>query len=238
LAYFGSESISGPRNLDVFEFQLPTRLRPERVAIIKGEVKEDNGAPVANATVTINYAQSGKEDVVKINEDDGSYAAVVRTSKNEDVVLKVEGENIAFNAQVIAKKDDPDPADVLKLNVEAAVVEENKPFVIQDIYYSTAKADINPESTYILAEFADYLKEHSSWVIEIRGHTDNTGEDKTNEVLSLNRAKEVMAFLVSKGVQESQLLAVGYGEKKPIATNDTEVGRAKNRRTEFVIKKM
>ena len=62
--------------------------------------------------------------------------------------------------------------------------------------------------------------------------------DKTNEILSLNRAKEVMAFLVGKGVQENQLVAVGYGEKKPIATNDTEAGRAKNRRTEFVIKKM
>ena len=238
LAYYGSEALVGPKNLDVFEFQLPVRLRPERVAIIKGEVKEDNGSPVSNATVTINYAQSGKEDVIKINEDDGSYAAVVRTSKNEDVVLKVEGENIAFNAQVIAKKDDPNPADVLKLNVEAAVVAENKPFVIKDIYYTTARADINPESMFILSEFADYLKEHPSWVIEIRGHTDNTGEDKTNEILSLNRAKEVMAFLVGKGVQENQLVAVGYGEKKPIATNDTEAGRAKNRRTEFVIKKM
>jgi outer membrane protein OmpA-like peptidoglycan-associated protein len=162
----------------------------------------------------------------------------VRTSKNEDVVLKVEGENIAFNAQVIAKKDDPNPADVLKLNVEAAVVAENKPFVIRDIYYTTARADINPESMYILSEFASYLKEHPNWIIEIRGHTDNTGEDKTNEALSLNRAKEVKAFLISKGVSDGQLEAVGYGEKKPIASNDTEAGRAKNRRTEFVIKKM
>ncbi|MFM7769555.1 MAG: OmpA family protein, partial [Bacteroidota bacterium] len=238
LAYFGSESKGSPKNLDVFEFKLPERMRPEKVAIIKGEVKEDSGKPVSNATVTINYAQSGKEDVIKINEDDGSYAAVVKTSKNEDVILKVEGENIAFNAQVIAKKDDPDPADVLKLNLEAAIVAENKPFVIKDIFYTTARADINPESIYILTEFATYLKEHPSWVIEIRGHTDNTGEDKTNELLSLNRANEVKKFLVSKGVPDTQLVAVGYGEKKPIASNDTEAGKAKNRRTEFLIKNM
>jgi outer membrane protein OmpA-like peptidoglycan-associated protein len=238
LAYFGSESKGATKNLDVFEFKLPVRMRPEKVAIIKGEVKEDSGKPVSNATVTINYAQSGKEDVIKINEDDGSYAAVVKTSKNEDVILKVEGENIAFNAQVIAKKDDPDPADVLKLNLEAAIVAENKPFVIKDIFYTTARADINPESIYILTEFATYLKEHPSWVIEIRGHTDNTGEDKTNELLSLNRANEVKKFLVSKGVPDTQLVAVGYGEKKPIASNDTEAGKAKNRRTEFLIKNM
>jgi outer membrane protein OmpA-like peptidoglycan-associated protein len=155
-----------------------------------------------------------------------------------DVVLKVEGENIAFNAHVISRKENSDPAAILKLNLETSVVEENKPFVINDIYYSTSSTSISEESKLILIQFADYLKVHSSWIIEIRGHTDNIGDDKSNEALSLGRANQVKDFLVSNGVKVEQLSAKGFGESKPVASNDTESGRAKNRRTEFVIKKL
>ena len=237
LAYFGAKNYSGEKGYDIFQFYLPEKAKPERVAIIKGEVKGDDGTPAQNASVTIQYAQSGTEEQVKVNNDDGSYAAIVRTNKKEDVVLKVEGENIAFNAHVISKKENEDPAAILKLNLETSVVAENKPFVINDIYYSTSSTSISDESKLILVQFADYLKEHPSWIIEIRGHTDNIGVDKSNEALSLGRANDVKDFLISNGVNLEQLSAKGYGKLKPIATNDTEAGRAKNRRTEFVIKK-
>jgi outer membrane protein OmpA-like peptidoglycan-associated protein len=238
LAYFGANKYLGEKSFDIFQFSLPEKAKPERVAIIKGSVQGDDGSPAQNASVTIQYAQSGSEEQVKVNNDDGSYAAIVRTNKKEDVVLKVEGENIAFNAHVISKKDNDDPAAILKLNLETSVVAENKPFVINDIYYSTSSTSINEESKLILIQFADYLKEHPTWVIEIRGHTDNIGDDKSNEVLSLGRANQVKDFLVDNGVKVEQLSAKGYGKLKPMVSNDTEAGRAKNRRTEFVIKKL
>jgi len=238
LAYFGANKYLGERSYDIFQFYLPEKAKPERVAIIKGEVKGDDGIPAQNASVTIQYAQSGTEEKVKVNNDDGSYAAVVRTNKKEDVVLKVEGENIAFNAHVISRKENNDPAAILKLNLETSVVAENKPFVINDIYYSTSSTSISDESKLILIQFADYLKKHPSWIIEIRGHTDNIGVDKSNEALSLGRANLVKDFLVANGVKLEQLSAKGFGKLKPVASNDTEEGRAKNRRTEFLIKKM
>ena len=238
LAYFGADRYLGEKSYDIFQFNMPEKAKPERVAIIKGEVKGDDGTPAQNASVTIQYAQSGSEEQVKVNNDDGSYAAIVRTNKKEDVVLKVEGENIAFNAHVISKKENSDPAAILKLNLETSVVAENKPFVINDIYYSTSSTSINEESKLILIQFADYLKEHPTWIIEIRGHTDNIGDDKSNEALSLGRANQVKDFLVAKGVKVEQLSAKGFGKAKPVASNDTESGRAKNRRTEFVIKKL
>ena len=237
LAYFGANKYLGEKSYDIFQFTLPEKAKPERVAIIKGSVQGDDGSPAQNASVTIQYAQSGSEEQVKVNNDDGSYAAIVRTNKKEDVVLKVEGENIAFNAHVISKKDNEDPAAILKLNLETSVVAENKPFVINDIYYSTSSTSISDESKLILIQFADYLKKHPSWIIEIRGHTDNIGLDKSNEALSLGRANLVKDFLVSNGVKLEQLSATGFGKSKPVASNDTEAGRAKNRRTEFVIKK-
>jgi outer membrane protein OmpA-like peptidoglycan-associated protein len=109
---------------------------------------------------------------------------------------------------------------------------------LNDIYYAVSSSKINEESLWILEQFAEYLQEHPGWLIEIRGHTDNVGDEKANESLSLQRANEVMKYLSSKGVPQNQMTAKGYGESKPVATNDTEAGRAKNRRTEFVIKKL
>jgi len=238
LAYFGANKYMGEKSYDIFQFQLPTAVRPEKIAIVKGEAKTVGGNPAANASVTLNYSESKNEEEVKVNEDDGTYAAVVRMTGKEDIVLKVEGEDIAFNAKLIAKKEEPITGKVLKVDVETPIVEANKPILLNDIYYAVSSSKINEESLWILEQFAEYLQEHPGWLIEIRGHTDNVGDEKANETLSLQRANEVMNFLSSKGVPEKQMTAKGYGESKPVATNDTEAGRAKNRRTEFVIKKL
>ncbi len=74
--------------------------------------------------------------------------------------------------------------------------------------------------------------------VEIRGHTDDVGDAGKNKSLSAERAFEVLNFLVAEGVNAKQLTYQGYGEEKPIADNATDEGRAKNRRTEFFIKKL
>ncbi|MBL0315975.1 MAG: OmpA family protein [Flavobacteriales bacterium] len=71
--------------------------------------------------------------------------------------------------------------------------------------------------------------------MEIGGHTDNVGSDEANMTLSNNRAASVVEFLVKHGIEASRLSSKGYGETLPVATNDTDEGRAKNRRTEFKI---
>ena len=79
---------------------------------------------------------------------------------------------------------------------------------------------------------------HPSMVIEISGHTDSRGDDNANTALSAERAFEVMKYLVDHGVEGKRLTYQGYGETKPVGDNNTDEGRAMNRRTEFVIKKM
>ncbi|MFM7726035.1 MAG: OmpA family protein, partial [Flavobacteriales bacterium] len=71
--------------------------------------------------------------------------------------------------------------------------------------------------------------------IEIGDHTDNVGSDDTNLTLSNNRAQSVVDYLIRKGIDSGRLTAKGYGETQPIDTNDTDIGRAKNRRTEFKV---
>jgi len=79
------------------------------------------------------------------------------------------------------------------------------------------------------------LLDHPTMKIEIRGHTDNVGEEEYNQQLSEARAKSVFQFLVDHGIVAERLSYTGFGETKPVASNDSEEGRKQNRRTEFVI---
>lgn len=238
VAYFGAQNLNNNRGWDVYQFNMPEKAKPEKIMILKGEVSTDDGNPPSNAEVEIKYKESGESEKVKVSSDDGKYAAVIKMEKKEDIVVSVQGENVAFNSRVIARKEDTQAPVVTKLNMEAPVAAVNKPFVINDIYYSTNKAEIDPKSMLILDEFANYLLEHPSIQIEIRGHTDNVGNDDANLALSMERAYEVLKYITSKGVDGKRISSKGYGETKPIASNDTEEGRAQNRRTEFLIKKM
>ncbi len=94
------------------------------------------------------------------------------------------------------------------------------------------KSDIKPEYHETLAEFASYMRQQQSFtVVEIAGHTDSVGTDEYNMKLSQRRAKSVRDYLVNKlGMDDKLFSAVGYGESKPIASNDTDAGRAENRR--------
>lgn len=237
IAYFGAKNFNGNKGWDVFQFDMPEKARPEKVMVLKGQVKDEQGNPAQNAKVELTYAESKAKEEVKVNNDDGSYAAIVKIKRNENVTLSVEGEGVAFNSRLIAKKDAPAPV-VAKLNMEAPKAEANKPVVINDIFYATAKAEIEESSKLILDAFAEYLISNPTMEIEIRGHTDNIGDDLTNKTLSTERAFEVFNYLASKGVQGKRMTYAGFGKSKPIADNSTEEGRSRNRRTEFVIKKM
>ena len=82
------------------------------------------------------------------------------------------------------------------------------------------------------------MTNNASVAIEISGHTDNVGNDADNLTLSENRAKAIYNFLIDQGIEANRLSFKGYGEQQPIDTNDTEEGRANNRRSEFKIKEI
>jgi OOP family OmpA-OmpF porin len=100
------------------------------------------------------------------------------------------------------------------------------------INFDFDKSDIKPQYHQELADFASYMRQQQSFtVVEIAGHTDSVGSDEYNQKLSERRAKAVRDYLVNElGMDTNLFSAVGYGESKPIATNDTDAGRAENRR--------
>ena len=106
---------------------------------------------------------------------------------------------------------------------------------MQGIEFETAKATIKPASYPLLDQIAQQFIENPSFIIEVQGHTDNTGKADKNLELSQARADAVRDYLISKGVPAERMTARGYGQDRPIADNSTKAGRAKNRRVEFDI---
>lgn len=108
--------------------------------------------------------------------------------------------------------------------------------VLQQVHFAFGTARILPESFPVLQEVADYLKSNKAIKkMSIEGHTDNKGKPDLNKRLSQDRANSVMTWLVQHGIEPGRLEAHGYGMERPIEENDTDAGRAKNRRVEFKI---
>lgn len=110
--------------------------------------------------------------------------------------------------------------------------EERKQFVLENLLFETNSAIIKESSYPILDKLIEYLKYEEENSFEISGYTDDIGTEKSNQLLSENRAIAVVNYLVEHGIAPERLVARGYGELNPIADNATEEGRAKNRRTE------
>jgi outer membrane protein OmpA-like peptidoglycan-associated protein len=108
--------------------------------------------------------------------------------------------------------------------------------VPSDISFDSGKANIKPELRSVLDSFANGLKDDPSTRVRIVGHTDNTGSDAINNPLSEERAVSVRNYLQDRGISGSRIETAGRGDHEPIADNNTEAGRAKNRRVEIFLR--
>ncbi len=106
---------------------------------------------------------------------------------------------------------------------------------LRNIFFPSKQFVLEPASAAELNRLVAFLKENATLQVEISGHTDNVGSDAANLQLSQQRAKSVTDYLAEHGIPASRLKAKGYGETKPIDSNDTDTGRAQNRRTELKI---
>jgi outer membrane protein OmpA-like peptidoglycan-associated protein len=236
LAYYSSR-VGG--NWNIYSFELYEEARPKAVHILKGELKDENGNPVTDAAIEISYSGSDEVTKIKVNGDDGKYAAVVKTETKQDVMVTVKKENHAFDSKLISKESFKTDELVIRgndLNVKELKLGES--YTINDILYATNSAILNDKSKFILKGFARYLKDNPSIQLTIQGHTDDIGEDNQNRTLSENRAMIVKDYLISQGIQANRLASKGFGETQPKVENTSDTNRAMNRRTDFIIEKL
>ena len=135
---------------------------------------------------------------------------------------------------VFAKTADGCPAPVVVAPEPAPLP---KKLVLEGVNFDNDKATLRPESSAILDKAAAALKEWGDVKVEVAGYTDDRSSDEHNLKLSQHRAETVRSYLIGKGIEANRLIAKGYGESQPIADNNTDEGRFKNRRVELVPQK-
>jgi outer membrane protein OmpA-like peptidoglycan-associated protein len=233
-AYFASGRYKGVGGLDIYSTELPSDVRPEEILIVKGEVRDENGQLVKDALVEIKYMDTRKVETIKVDDGDGRYATVLRLKPGSDVIMTVKKADHVFESRSF-NMEDTAMATVATVDMTVQRIEVGKSYRVNDIKYATSSAAITKSSEYILDELITFLRENPTVKIRIEGHTDNVGRSEDNMALSNDRAFTVMDYLQTKGIAGPRLTFKGYGQTKPLASNDTPEGRAQNRRTEFVI---
>jgi outer membrane protein OmpA-like peptidoglycan-associated protein len=225
----------GVGRFDLYNFDLYKEARPQAVAFIKGNIKDHVGNEISGAQVEIKNIKTEEKTYAVVDSVSGQFMAAVNLKKKDDILITVKKEEHAFSSKVISTKELSYDAPLKEIKMELNEAVAGKPFVINNIFYNTNSAELTTESKVVLRSFAGYLKENPEIKIEIQGHTDNVGNPKANEALSSNRAFSVKSTLEEMGISGSRINAKGFGSSKPIADNSNEEGRAKNRRTEFMI---
>jgi len=147
------------------------------------------------------------------------------------------GEALIHERQEISKDSDgdgiKDEADHCPNSPRGASIDHQGCWKISKIYYKSEKESIPKDYYAYLDEIADVMKKNPELRLKISGYSDSIGSSVYNQLLSENRAKEVMRYILNQGISRTRLLYKGYGELDPLLPNDTEEGRMKNRRVEF-----
>ncbi|MDX2191675.1 MAG: OmpA family protein [Bacteroidota bacterium] len=197
-------------------------------------VNSETNAPLNVATVTCSLKE-GKELVGKTIASGGKADFKVKPDPAKIyVVVHAEG---FISADYIVEQTQPRYNKDTSVTVALAPIKIGQKVSLDHIYFEFGKADLLEESNDQLDVLVELLQENPNMEILIGGHTDNVGDKVRNKTLSESRVKSVDDYLISKGINTQRIKYKGYGDTKPVAKNDTEEGRAKNRRVEFTILK-
>lgn len=233
--YFASTTLKGGYgDYDLYSFEMPESTRPVTVSYMKGIVSDIDTKKLLDATFELIDLQTGQV-VVRSTSDPVTGDFLVCIPANKDYALNVSKNGYLFHSENFSLKESKTVNEPFVKNVELTPIAKDKPVVLRNVFFATASSVLKPESTVELDKLVDFLKKNPSIKIEISGHTDNVGSKESNLKLSDDRSKSVSNYLISKGIQADRLTNKGFGDTKPIDTNETEQGRANNRRTEFKI---
>jgi outer membrane protein OmpA-like peptidoglycan-associated protein len=203
------------------------RKAPEKEEVktrkMRVNIRDENNRPVTGE-VEVKKRENGRLIYSKKETVDGSGIIEFPDKGKSDIIVNAPG--YVPNKTTVEQNQN-------ETEVELQKLETQKSYNIQNILFELNKAYLEEESKDILDELVKMLRQNPSLKLEVRGHTDATGDAAYNLKLSERRADSVREYMIKHGISPERIRAVGFGETRPIAPNATEEGRAKNRRTEF-----
>ena len=218
---------------DIYRIKLPQSLKPESVVLISGKVLNSKNKMSISAKIVYEELPEGKEVGTAISNDStGEYKITLPGNKKYGFRASAEGYlGINENIDITNLSEYQE----IKRDLYLVPIEKGEKIKINNLFFEFGKFDILPESYPELNRLAEFLQKNPDIKIQINGHTDNVGSNQDNQILSQNRAKSVAEYLIDKGIIRNRIKTYGYGESTPLASNNTDEGRALNRRVEFVI---
>ncbi|MFN6092912.1 MAG: OmpA family protein, partial [Bacteroidota bacterium] len=231
-AYF-SKNTNGYSTEDLYSFNLPPHLRPDFVARIEGKIKNSENKPISTIIHWEDLESNKVIGTSKTDPVDGSYFIVLPMGKNYGYFI--EDSSYFPISQNLDLRKEKNAVEVSKDIVGITfndMIEKSIAVPMNNLFFDYNKYNLLPSSKPELVRLASIIKKYNL-KIEIAGHTDDVGDDKSNVTLSEKRANAVREFLIGQGCSSSLLQTVGYGESRPIVDNDTDENRAKNRRVEL-----
>lgn len=240
--YFSSdrEDCPGGNCYDIYEFENEPILFD-----ITGTVYDyDNLEPIAGALVTLKDVTGEEEPQFLITNDKGVYFSTLKVDKQ--YFLKAQKKGYQASSASATTKGLTETTHIVQDFTLTLIPQED--VVIEGIEYDFNKATLRPKSMEVLDKIYDYLVLNDNFSIEINSHTDTRGSDKLNQKLSQARAQSCVTYLISKGIKKERLLPTGYGESKPLVSDEEiakftpkseewEAAHQKNRRTAFKVLK-
>lgn len=231
-AYYASDRSDSRGGLDLYSFEMREDIRPARTLWVKGKVydaKTTKGLPSAVELTDL----SAQKLLSKVQTDEtGNYLITLPVGKDYAFNVNRKG-YLMFSENFPLSKNAADST--YHIDIPLQPIQPNATVVLRNIFFDVNSFKLKEESFAELDNILQLLTENPGLKISINGHTDNTGKPADNIRLSDNRAKAVVEYLVRKGIDPKRLSYKGFGETQPVAENNTEEGKAKNRRTEMKV---
>ncbi len=220
---------------DIFRVKLPEALRPRPVLLVSGHVVDAKTDKPVMADIEYENLETGK-DIGSARTSPGTGAYKIALPAGEVYGYRAEAPGYVPVSENLDLTKETEYQEIQR-DLMLVPIEKGEVVRLNNIFFETAKAELRPESFAELDRVVKLLHDNPNMEIAIGGHTDNVGTASFNDQLSQARAQAVATYLISKGIGTKRLKVKGYGDTKPVATNDTEEGRQLNRRVEFTIVK-
>ena len=211
----------------------PITVEEKSLTVFKGKILDaiTKNSIAADIEITINSTGEVYTSL-KSNSSTGKFLLSLPAGKNYGISVAAEGYLFHSENFNLPKGDG---FNLVNKDIELKNIKVGSNIALRNVFFNSGKWDVKSDSYAELDRLVALLSDIPSLKIEISGHTDNVGSVSFNELLSQRRADAVVNYLVGKGVDKKRLSAKGYGQSKPVDSNNTAEGRALNRRTEFEI---
>lgn len=234
-AFFSSDRGGGKGGYDIYSIKLPPEAQPEKnVVTVSGKVTDEDGKPLSAALKWFELNTNRNAGTLTSNPETGDYIVVLPNGSSYSYFAEKDGYYSVSNSIDLSAENTFKEltVDIVMRSVKSL---EQTTIRLNNIYFDFDRFELKSESFTELERIEKFLNENPGLKVEISAHTDSKGSDEYNLELSQKRAESVVQYLILKGIDGTRLTAKGYGESQPAGDNETDEGRAQNRRVEMKI---